>query len=309
MTKPRTPALIGVDWGTSSLRAYLIGKEGTILDRQDHALGITRIADGNFAGTLDDLAAPWRRDHAGLPILLSGMIGSRQGWAEAPYTACPADIGALAGKLITVTTKAGLAAHIAPGVKDVHDPSRPDVMRGEETQVIGVMASLGISNGLLVLPGTHSKWVRVVDGAIVSLATYLTGETYAILREHSILGRLMQGSQGDGTGFRAGLAAATALAAPGDLLNRLFSIRALGLFEALAPTESADYLSGLLIGAELRAATRDHAGPFIIIADPALTARYAAAAAALDLECRAAPPDCAAIGQFRIALAAGLLSR
>lgn len=302
------PVLIGGDWGTSSLRLYLLSGEGAVLERREEALGISRVPEGRFESALDELVAPWRGTHGALPVLLSGMIGSRQGWAEAPYAACPAEATALARALVLVPSRGGGAVRIVPGVENFDAAGRPDVMRGEETQIVGAMAELGLRDGLFVLPGTHSKWVRVAERRILSFRTYMTGEVYAVLRQHSILGRLMEGERGEGSGFRAGVAAAAELGGAGDLLNRLFSVRALGLFDRLPPRESADYLSGLLIGAEIAAAAREAGGPILLVGDAALSARYADAAVLLGLSSRAAPPDCAARGLFLIAADAGLLA-
>ncbi len=300
--------MTGIDWGTSSLRAYLIDAQGRLLGEQEHPLGIMRVGEGQFARTLEEIIAPWRQSHAPSAIVMSGMVGSRQGWIEAPYISCPVASEDLAAQLVAVELLSGTRAWIVPGVKYTTPDDRPDVMRGEETQVFGAAALCGVKEGLFVLPGTHSKWARLAEGRITGFETYLTGETFAVLREHSILGRLMQGEQGSGAGFEAGLAAANALATPGDLLNAFFSVRALGLFDKLPPSEAGDYLSGLLIGAELKAATRRHHGALRILADPALASRYAKAAECLGLACHSAPAASTAAGLHLIARTAGLVS-
>ncbi len=179
----RAPALIGVDWGTTSARAYRIDAGGAVLETRAAPLGIQQVR-GDFAGALDALLGDWR--HESIPRLACGMIGSRQGWIEAPYVECPAAAASLARGIVETPDR---ALTIVPGLVDRDDEGVPDVMRGEETQIVGAVAG-DASPTLAVLPGTHSKWAIARDGAIASFATYMTGEVYAVLREHSILGRM-----------------------------------------------------------------------------------------------------------------------
>jgi len=195
-----------------------------------------------------------------------------------------------------------------PGVSFRHEDGHPDVMRGEETQIAGALAAMGLSDGLFVLGGTHSKWVRVEAGAITAFSTYMTGEVFAALRGHTILGRLMpEGERGDGAGLRRGVLEGAALPSAGSLLARLFSVRTLGLFDELPGRELSDYLSGLLIGAELAEATRHGAGRFIAVKSQGLERQYDAAADILGLDCVPAPADCVVLGHLAIARAAGLV--
>ncbi|MEP9367727.1 2-dehydro-3-deoxygalactonokinase [Xanthobacter sp. VNH20] len=300
-------SLIALDWGTSSLRAYLLDAQGAILARCETAEGLMAVKDRAFASVLSRVAGPWAAAHGPLPILLSGMIGSRQGWAEAPYVTCPAGLGDLAAGLMALPVEdAALGpVHIVPGLL-VDDPKTPDVIRGEETEVFGALALLGRSEGLFVLPGTHSKWVLVEGGRVTGFATFMTGEIFAALKGHTILGRMMGQGAPSPAGFRAGVAASRDLHGPGALLSRLFTIRALGLTGRLADADSADFLSGLLIGAELASVT-DGRETFTLIANAALTQHYSTAAELLALPHDRAPPDCAAAGLSAIARAAGLL--
>jgi 2-dehydro-3-deoxygalactonokinase len=231
------------------------------------------------------------------------MIGSRQGWVEAPYAPCPAGFDALARGLAWADTGAARLA-IVPGVSCVDASGVPDVMRGEETQVFG---ALDAADGVCVLPGTHSKWVTVSGGRIETFATYMTGELFAVMREHSILGRLMSVDAGHAPeAFRRGWE--TSLAGDGALLHRLFGTRTLGLFGRLAPAEAPSYLSGLLIGDEVRAAARRHAGSTIaLIGDPVLCERYREVLAGSGIGARIAPPDAARIGLWRMAMESGLV--
>jgi len=293
-----SPRLVALDWGTSSLRAWLLGDGGAALAEKSAPLGILKVPDGDFAAAYRDVCGDWLVD--GLPSIASGMIGSRQGWVEAPYVACPAGFDALAQAL--VRTDAGLA--IVPGVSCVGAGGVPDVMRGEETQVFGALEG---SDGVYVLPGTHSKWVTVSDGRIASFATYMTGELFAVLREHSILGRTMAADAPHAPeAFRRGWEAG--LAGDGALLHRLFGVRTLALFDALSPSEASSYLSGLLLGDEVRAALRHRAAPAVtLIGDATLCERYRDVLAGAGVASRMAQAGAARSGLWRIAIAAGLL--
>ncbi len=239
------PALIGVDWGSSSLRAFLIGADGVRLDRRRSDQGILNVADGGFADVLAATVGDWRRAAPGLPVLLSGMIGSRQGWAEARYAACPVALTTLAAGFLAL----GDGVHIVPGLSAVGPDGVHDVIRGEETQLVGALGPGGRGGGLFCLPGTHAKWARIADEAITAFHTAMTGEVYAVLRAHSILRHGMaEPGDRDATAFDRGLERARQ---PGGLLHHLFSVRAEGLFDALGPAAAPSYLSGLLIGHEL----------------------------------------------------------
>ena len=291
-----SPTLIAVDWGTTSLRAYLLGGRGEILDRLEAARGVQNVGKGEHETALAGLVEPWRKGNAP-PILLSGMIGSRQGWVEAPYVRAPAGLSETAAAIVTIESRTLGAIGIVPGVLVEGAALGPDVMRGEETQIFGALAASGRADGLFVLPGTHSKWARIEAGRIVSFATYMTGEAFAALREHTILARLMAAGGDDPEGFAAGVAAAAKLTAPGELLHAIFMTRTLGLFDRLAPAQLPEYLSGLLIGAEILAGAHGGGGAATVIGSPALTRRYREAAKRLGLRFDAAPDGCVALGQ------------
>ena len=177
-------SLLALDWGTSSARAYRLSAGGAVLDRREAPLGVMQVREGQHAAALVSLLGDWAELR--LPRIASGMIGSRQGWIEVPYVDCPADTAALVAGLRT--TPGGEMA-IVPGLVHRDGDGVPDVLRGEETQIVGAVPE-GDEGILAVLPGTHSKWVRVESGRIVSFATYMTGELFALLLQHSILGRL-----------------------------------------------------------------------------------------------------------------------
>jgi 2-dehydro-3-deoxygalactonokinase len=240
--------MIGVDWGTSSLRAYRIGADGRALERRSVPLGIVAVTNGNFAAVLEHEIRPWL-SQGETRVLLCGMIGSRQGWREASYVPCPAGAADLAAALVDVPFD-WAQVKLVPGLSAVDPDGVPEVMRGEETQIVGVPTALGAA-GIACLPGTHSKWASIANGRVAHFRTFLTGETFAALRDHTILGRMMRGEATDAAAFDRGLARARA---DGGLLHHLFGVRTLGLFGQLAEEAAASYLSALLIGHEIQAA-------------------------------------------------------
>jgi 2-dehydro-3-deoxygalactonokinase len=293
--KAAAPILIAVDWGTTSFRAYLVAADGAVVDRVESARGIQSVSAGDYEQVLISSLEVWRDKGATTPIILSGMIGSRQGWIEAPYVSCPAGLAEIAAAIVTIKSATFGEIGVAPGVVSDNDPEGPDVMRGEETQIFGALAASGHEDGVFVLPGTHSKWAVVEKGRIVSFKTYMTGDVFGALRNHTILARLMDRSQEDDEGFALGVKAARGLKAPGDLLHAVFMARTLGLFERLKSEQLPEYLSGLLIGAELLAAAPN--GGATIIGSASLTRRYRQAGEILGVPLVAAPEDCTVLGQ------------
>ncbi len=300
--------LIGVDWGTTSWRGYLIDGAGKVLEQASSGRGILNVADGAFEATLMEGIGGWLAAHGALPVLLSGMIGSRQGWREAPYIACPAGLVAIGQGLMRIDQgQAGRGPlAIVPGLS-IETQGMPDVMRGEETQIIGALKGKADGAGVFVLPGTHSKWVRVEGGRIAHFSTYMTGEVFGALKGHTILGRLMTDAVvDDAAAFIAGVAAGAREGGPGALLNRMFAARTLGLFDRLGGGEIAGYLSGLVIGAEISDGARS-GETVTLIGNDALVGRYALAADSLGIACRRAEPDCVALGHHAIAGAARMI--
>ncbi len=290
-------SVIAVDWGTSSFRAYLLDGKGEIVDRQETAGGILRVRGGDFAAALLAEIGDWLKRNPDALVIMSGMIGSRQGWREIPYVDCPAGLADIAAGLERVDWGEG-EAWIVPGLLDEARPAQPDVMRGEETQVLGALARLPKGSGLVCLPGTHSKWVRVADGAIQGFGTYMTGEVYDLLQGHSILGRLMtKGAVNADRWFLEGVS----LGREGGLLNRLFSARSRVLAGDLPEGEVRSYLSGLLIGDELAAAVTDSQAEVFLLGAPALSALYEAALTKLGHQVVVLETDAVAAGLFALA--------
>jgi len=291
-------SLIGLDWGTTSCRAYLIGADGAVLERVADGPGILKVAGGAFGAALDAMVGRW---DAKLPVILSGMIGSRQGWREAPYAKCPAGAGDIV-RVLAQIDHVGRTIALVPGLSTEND-AMPDVMRGEETQILGALALCGNDSGLFLLPGTHSKWAEVKGGRIVSFRTFMTGEVFGALKEHTILGRLMADGA-DAEGFARGVREGAGLGSAGALLNRVFATRTYGLMDKLPGTALSDYLSGLLIGAEVAEAAQQTSGAVTIIASAALAQRYTDALRLLGYYSTFAPEDCVAAGHWRLARAA-----
>ncbi|AMB78768.1 2-dehydro-3-deoxygalactonokinase [Pseudomonas sp. Lz4W] len=318
--------LIALDWGTTSLRAYLLGSTGQVLKVRTLACGIMQLpgtarlvagqwcADG-FELAFDDACGDWLDANPGVPVIACGMVGSAQGWCEAPYRETPASLNALGTALQRVRSVRGVDLHIVPGV--IQRSALPNVMRGEETQVLGVVQSFPQLNDCLIgLPGSHSKWVQVQDGNLVHFDTFMTGELYAAVCEHTILGRTQQRSeQFDPAAFDRGVQ--VALSPDGRLgpLSTLFSARTLGLTGQLSPTQQPDYVSGLLIGHELSAlggAVRERRGAapmpaIILIGNSRLCERYQRALAACGFADVRLAEQATEQGLWHLAQAAGLL--
>ena len=304
-----SPVLIAIDWGSSSFRAYLMAPNGEILDEVASGDGIGSVAAGAYPATLKRLIGRWLEAHPSLPVVASGMVGSRHGWREAAYVKCPAGPREVATQLTPVEAD-GRRVHLAAGLSYVDEAAQPDVMRGEETEIFGV-ADFGAR--LIVLPGSHSKWAKVNGDRVVAFKTFVTGELFAALRDHTVAGAFARAApaKSPGEAFALGVrrgAAAVACEGKSGVIGLLFGARSLPLTGGLAEDDAGEYLSGLLIGAEIGEARRFFPGeePHVAGAE-ALVARYLAAFEALGVSARAAPRRAAARGLFRIARDGGLL--
>lgn len=345
---PATPAraaLIALDWGTSSLRAYRLDDTGGTLDTRHLPWGIMRLPqplqDGAASTALSgfDLAfeqacGDWLRAEPTLPVIACGMVGSAQGWQEAAYLDVPVDLKRI-GTLLTMVERksAGPNAtplHIVPGLIQRH--GLPNVMRGEETQVFGVMfdqvggwganSSVHSADSVLIgLPGTHSKWVNARRGRVTHFNTFMTGEVYAALRGHTILGRTMSDAPAaeqnadiaaDSSAFMRGVKVAGAPAGRAGVLSTIFSTRALGLTGELASSLQADYLSGLLIGHEIFALAQmlreqGELPRIVLCGDPALCQRYILAMQHYGLGTPEQAQNATERGLWHLAVCAGLV--
>jgi 2-dehydro-3-deoxygalactonokinase len=286
-----------VDWGTTNFRAYRFDPGDGLIAEHRASAGILAIADGRFEAALDREIGPWITP--GAELFFSGMITSRNGWVETSYAETPANLAALARASVSRMHASGAAMRFLPGVAMRHPA--PDVMRGEEIQVFG--ACLPEEDVVVVLPGTHSKWVRHRAGRIEAFHTFMTGEVFAALKGHTILGRLLpDGASGTPEAFAAGVRHMRAHAGAG-LLHAAFSARSRVLFDELAPSDIGEYPSGIVIGAEIAGGLALGWNPATIrlAGEPALTARYAEAARIFGLTPEIAPDDATIRGFRRLA--------
>ena len=277
----KSDTLLGIDWGTSNRRAYLMHRDGRCL--AEHADGQGMLAvDGKFA---ESLAALRRAMNVGdaVPTVMSGMVGSASGWQEVPYLDSAVPLAVLPEHLVPVAGFAG--CFIVPGYCDRSDGV--DVMRGEEAQLLGAVA-LGITDGWVVLPGTHSKWVYLQDGKVARLATYMTGELFAMLAAGGTLSALMGPGDDDEAAFTAGMQEARR---GNPLSNSLFRVRARVVAKDVPAEKARSFVSGLLIGTEFNDAQREQGSVVNLIASHALSSRYASAAACFGMQARVLDPD------------------
>jgi 2-dehydro-3-deoxygalactonokinase len=282
--------LIAVDWGTSNFRAFRVSAEGTVFDRCSSPQGILRVGEGNFEEALRAEVGVWLA--AGEKhILLCGMIGSRQGWVEAEYLPCPVGIAELADAVVPIPFS-GATVRLVPGVIGPDAAGVPELMRGEETAAMGMLDAC-VGGDLVCFPGTHSKWIQLSDRKIVSFTTCMTGELYGALRKCTILERTMTSSPAvDKTAFHDGV---TRSADPGGLLHHLFGVRTLTLMGQLREEVSASYLSGLLIGHEVRA-TMPRGSHVHLVGAAHLCGLYAQAIEAYGGKATVEDEDAAALG-------------
>ena len=290
--------LIAIDWGTSSLRGARLGRTGQVLESREFARGILTVPPGQFEAVFKEYFGDWMQAPDAL-CLISGMAGSRQGWQEAPYCPCPAGFAELVQHLLWL--QPGRMA-LVPGLSCMGaDPlNTPDVMRGEEVQIFGALQMAGRKNATLVLPGTHSKWVQVQDARVTQFQTFMTGEVFALMSQHSILGKPLDlnGAIDEAVFLQAMDRSLQA----GSVLHHLFAVRTLGLFERLSATQLPSYLSGLLIGEELRAQDLSaHSDPLILIGSEALTRRYTLALQHLKVPCQSRGAEATWTGLYALA--------
>jgi 2-dehydro-3-deoxygalactonokinase len=268
---------VAVDWGTTNLRAWGIGPGGEVAFARASDQGMSRLTPDAYASVLSALLADqFASAGSRIDTLICGMAGARQGWLEAPYLDAPANLEALcAGAVTPAMPGARWSARILPGICQ-RQAGAEDVMRGEETQLLGLGTLLPGFDGVVCMPGTHSKWVQLARRRVERFATAMTGELFEVLRTHSVLRHSLagplDGPQRD-VGFEAGLDAG--VASPQALSATLFKVRAASLLSARSPDWCAGFLSGILIGSEI-GAQRDWigAGEVAIVGDAGLAALY-----------------------------------
>ncbi|MEM1159816.1 MAG: 2-dehydro-3-deoxygalactonokinase [Pseudomonadota bacterium] len=258
---------IAVDWGTSSLRAWAVGQDGIVAEASSSD-GMSTLDRDGFEPVLLSLVGDWLGD-AVTPVIACGMVGARQGWAEAPYVPVPCPPMVADGCITVAAADPRIDVRIIPGLSQ---DAPADVMRGEETQIAGFLASESGFSGTICLPGTHTKWVQVGAGRLTGFQTMMTGELFALLSKHSVLRHSVGGAAWDDDAFIA--AVRDGKANPDKLAGALFALRAEDLLHGLAPASARARLSGLLIGAELAAASFD-GGDVAVIGAASLGQHYA----------------------------------
>lgn len=241
------PDWIAVDWGTTRLRVWAM-QGAQALDSRSSDKGMGTLSPQDFEPALLELVADWLGREA-MPVIACGMVGARTGWAEAEYRKVPCTALGPGRATRPPVRDARLAVHILPGLAQ-DDP--PDVLRGEETQIAGFLAQNPDFDGTLCLPGTHCKWVAVAQGQVRGFHTFMTGELYALLAQHSVLRLTIGTARPDHAAFETALA--QALDRPDAVALHLFPLRAAALLQGQDGAHSAGRLSGLLIGAEIAAA-------------------------------------------------------
>jgi 2-dehydro-3-deoxygalactonokinase len=290
--------IIGLDWGSSNLRAFAFGHDGAIVERRVSTRGAMKLAsEGAFERTLDDIVGDWIDTNPTAELIASGMVGARGGWVEAGYAAVNSDAAELRARASTISLRCGRVLRVVPGVKS----DEPDVMRGEETQIVGA----GVEEGLIVLPGTHSKWVRVKAGRIAAFKSCFTGEMNALVREQSTIGKALSSppSVAHEAAIERGVKRALETS---DWLHQLFLFRARVVSGANDEAEVSSEFSAWLIASEFQ---QMRSGGFqdsrlTLIATEALAGWYGHVARVIGVECLLKSGDeCAAKGLWRVAMA------
>ena len=304
------PAMVGVDWGSSRLRAYLLNGEGEVL------AALENDGEGVFAGRTDfervfrQACGGWLSRTPGIPVLMAGMVGSRQGWMETEYVPCPVSLPNLGGRIARMPTAGGRSLYVVPGISNVGPSGLPDVIRGEETQLFGSISQQGSDGLIACFPGTHCKWAQVERGCIVRFSTFMTGELFSALSECASLAPFLNANEDslDEAAFLEGLALSRR---GGGLPHQAFSIRSRPLVERRPCVAGSSRLSGLLVGAELEAGLKLYPGvrKIAIVGTEELGARYRLAFAEHGVDARLIAGQQAFVsGAWRLAAASGILA-
>lgn len=274
-----------IDWGTSNFRAFALGENNELIDRKALSQGLLEVPEGAFAETLESILKNWLLDYGKLPIYMAGMVGSAKGWVNVDYVSTSVGVQDMLEKAYRSNLPWGPKAIILPGVSHENSNANYEVMRGEEIQVFGLAKKRELSDFSAILPGTHSKHVIYQDDKIKSIATYMTGELYSILSKHSILGKgfTLTSSQ-NSDAFLKGVVDSQ----DGELSNRLFLARTSWLFKQISDDGVLDYLSGMLIGFELRNIKQQ---TVFLVGSPQLCNRYQMACEKLEINAEAVDGD------------------
>lgn len=319
------PRLIALDWGTTSMRSWLLGSGGRILETRSSAGGLLDTAAGidaadpsararAYEAAYADVCGAWLRAYPGLPTLACGMVGSAQGWCEAGYLTVPVRLDITGGALTSIELANG-TVYLVPGLRIPSDPRLDiagDVLRGEETQVIGALELLDRTDAerVLVLPGTHTKWVRLAGREVLSFTTAMSGELYGLVTGHGLLSHTAAATRRDDAAFARGLTAGFSPRTHG-LGTALFGARALVLDGLLEPASLADYVSGVVIADEVRSLLPHYSGTerVVLCGNADLCRRYAAALRMRGRETEIVEGDeAAAAGLWSVAVATGVVA-
>jgi 2-dehydro-3-deoxygalactonokinase len=289
--------VLGIDWGTTNRRAYLLDRGGNLLQQHTDEFGILAVA-GDFEKSLKDLLERLNLQQA--DVIMSGMVGSRNGWQQIPYLSVHQPISTLSDAMVEIDTSLpNVRCRIVPGYQYTDADGNPDVMRGEETQVLGAL-TLSSTDGWFLLPGTHSKWVWVENGAIREFVTFMTGELFSLLSKHGTLANLMNERPSVPAAFEAGVKAAQ----QGSFIHMAFCCRALVVTDAMPAAHAFSYLSGLLIGTELheirRRTARQERMQVQMIGSPALEAPYVEAMEYFQMSAAVWKPDEVYLAALRV---------
>ena len=289
--------MLGIDWGTSNRRAYLLDEHGELVRQYNDESGILKV-NGNFEASLKHLLYTLGLGSA--DVVMSGMVGSRNGWRETPYLSVDQPLSRLHDALIEIETGiARVRCRIVPGYQYKDAQGTPDVMRGEETQVLGAL-ELSAASGWFLLPGTHSKWVCIDNGRMTEFYTFMTGELFSLMSQHGTLSKIMSTQQQSvSAAFEAGLRSAR----HGSFTHTAFCCRALVVTGMMPAEHAPSYLSGLLIGAELQDILQKTGGhidaPLQVVGTTALAAHYLSALELLGITARAWQPDSVYVAALR----------
>ncbi|MFC1236438.1 2-dehydro-3-deoxygalactonokinase [Vibrio sp. F74] len=237
-----------VDWGTTNFRAFAINHENNVHAQIELPMGLKQVIDGEFAKELEQALEPWISGYQELPIYMAGMVGSLNGWVNVPYVSTPTSVSKLADKTYRFTLPWGATAYIVPGISHNTENDEFDVMRGEEVQVFGLINKVNNSSFSAVFPGTHSKHVIVRGDELVQFDSYMTGELFSVIREHTIIGRDLPQQNLSHSAFVKGVLSGQ----NGGATSQIFKARTGKLFTQIEESEVDDFLSGILIGSELK---------------------------------------------------------
>ncbi len=237
-----------VDWGTTNFRAFAINNENNVQAQIELPMGLKQVTNGEFAKGLEQALEPWIPDYQELPIYMAGMVGSTNGWINVPYVSTPASVKKLSDKTYRFTLPWGATAYIVPGISHKTENDEFDVMRGEEVQIFGLINKVDNNSFSAVLPGTHSKHVIVQDNELMLFDSYMTGELFSVIREHTIIGRDIPQQHQSHSAFVKGVLSGR----NGGATSQIFKARTGKIFTQIKDSEVDDFLSGILIGSELK---------------------------------------------------------